>query len=140
MKLPLSLIVVASLAFPAVPALAATTETISTRITVKATASRLKGKVVAPAATGNFDERCEKKRKIEVFMKKPSGFKRIARVTSKADGSWSAPAAQEGKIYKIVMAKKTFAVAPVYGALTDVLCRAKTVRGKKVSSTRFKIL
>lgn len=142
MKIGISLLIVGCLAFAAVPAFAQTTPTvISTRITVKATNSSLRGKVVAPAAAGTLDEKCENKRRIEVFMKKPSGgFKRIARVTSKPDGSWSARAPREKKVYKISLLKKAFSVSTAYGTLKDVVCSAKTVKGKKVTATRFKIL
>jgi hypothetical protein len=140
MKIRISLLVAGCLVFASLPALAQTPIQINTRITVKAKPSSLHGKVVAPAATGTLDEKCEKNRKIEVFMKKPSGFKRIARVTSKADGSWSARAPKEKKVYKITLVKKAFSDSTAYGTLKDVVCAAKTVKGKKVTSTRFKIL
>ena len=141
MKIRISLLVAGCLVLASLPALAQTTPTqINTRITVKAKPNSLHGKVVAPAATGTLDEQCEDKRRIEVFMKKPGGgFKRIARVTSKTDGSWSARAPKEKKVYKISLAKKAFTVSTAYGTLKDVVCSAKTVTGKKVTGSRFKI-
>lgn len=142
MKSAISLSIAGCLALAAAPAFAQTTPTvITTRITVKATNSSLRGKVIAPAAAGTLDEKCEAKRRVEVFMKKPGGgFRRIARVTSSADGSWSARAPRERKVYKISLLKKAFTVSTAYGTLRDVVCSAKTIKGKKVTATRFRQL
>jgi len=134
--------VLAVLALASVPAAAQEAEPTEVNSSVEVTArpDLLKGRVVAPFEEAGAEGPCESGREVVVSIKTRSGFKRLSVVETGTDGTWSAAAPREDRIYKVRVKAADFTYSPSYGELQEGRCLATSLVGKKVTARRFKVL